>query len=134
MFKALKHLTTLSLLLISGSVVAERWYNQAHVQLGKPLYQQHCAACHGKQAEGAPSWNQRGADGRFPPPPLNGSAHTWHHPMANLYRTIMLGQNNMPAHKDVLSKGQVLAILAWLQSLWPDEIYLAWDRVNTAKD
>lgn len=118
------------LMLGAGAAQAsERWYKPEHVSAGEPLYQTHCASCHGTQAQGAFNWQKRGSDGRFPPPPLNGTAHTWHHPLANLYRTIMRGQNNMPAHQDKLSKGEVLAILAWLQNHWPDEIYAAWARL-----
>ena len=118
------------LLASASSHGAERWYQSEHAQAGEPLFAEHCAACHGQQAQGAPNWNLRGADGRFPPPPLNGSAHMWHHPMRNLYGTIMRGQNNMPAFADKLNKAEVLAIIAWLQSHWPDEIYAAWLRLD----
>ena len=128
MYKA----TLLSALLLLGtaSATAERWYRPQHAQAGLALFAQHCAACHGAQAQGAPNWHQRKPDGRFPPPPLNGSAHMWHHPLGELYTTVMHGQGNMPGFSGRLNKGEVLAIIAWLQSLWPDEIYRAWQRMD----
>ena len=128
----MRHIATLFMLLAcsSSAQAIERWYNAEHVALGAPLYQQHCAGCHGLQAQGAPNWQRLEPDGLYPPPPLNGSAHTWHHSLKGLYRTIWFGQNKMPAHKDRLSKAEILAILAWLQSHWPDEIYAAWDKLN----
>jgi len=47
-----KHAWVLGLLFISSQVEA-RWYQPEHAKLGKPLYEKHCANCHGAQAEGA---------------------------------------------------------------------------------
>jgi cytochrome c len=47
-----KHAWVLGLLFISSQVEA-RWYQPEHAKLGKPLYEKHCASCHGAQAEGA---------------------------------------------------------------------------------
>ena len=116
------------------SVVAgERWYKPVHAEIGAGLYQAHCAACHGTDAEGATNWQQPGPDGHYPPPPLNGSAHAWHHPLAQLFGFIHDGGINMPAMGQVLSRGELLAIIAWFQSLWSDEIYAAWERMNRAE-
>jgi cytochrome c len=94
-----KRVWVLGLLFIS-SLAEARWYQPEHAELGKPLYEKHCASCHGAQAEGAKNWTERPADGRFPPPPLNGSAHMWHHPLPNLVGTIQYGQGNMPAWRE----------------------------------
>ena len=107
-----------------------RWYTPAQVARGKPLFLQHCAKCHGKQAESVPDWQKPLADGTYPPPPLNGSAHTWHHSLALLRRTVREGGaavgGKMPPFIDKLSASEIDAIIAWLQSLWPDEIYARW--------
>ena len=116
-----------------GVLAAERWYKPAHAEIGAGLYQTHCAACHGTRAEGAPNWQYPGPDGHYPPPPLNGSAHAWHHPLRQLFGFIHDGGINMPALGHVLSRGEILAIIAWFQSLWNDEIYAAWDRMNRAE-
>jgi mono/diheme cytochrome c family protein len=101
---------------------------------GQQLYQQNCAVCHGEQGVGAPNWRQRDANGQFPPPPLNGSAHTWHHPWAQLHHKIKnggpAGQSTMPAWKDELSDQQIDDIILWFQSLWPDEVYATWYKMD----
>ena len=58
---------------------------------GSRVFQENCAVCHGKSAEGATNWQRRNADGKFPPPPLNGSGHAWHHPKAVLRSIIEKG-------------------------------------------
>jgi mono/diheme cytochrome c family protein len=101
---------------------------------GLKLYQQTCAACHGKQGEGAANWQQKDADGKFLPPPLNGTGHTWHHPMYMLMDIIKNGTQrlggNMPPWKGTLSDKQIQDILYWVQSQWPTEIYAAWYNNN----
>jgi len=121
---------------IAGESIPARWYKPAYVDAGKSLFAANCASCHGAGAEGAVNWRQPDAEGRFPPPPLNGSGHGWHHPLAALYQTIMAGSpdgsGRMPAWQGKLSQAEVLAIIAWFQSHWPDEIYAAWHRTNEA--
>ena len=107
----------------------QRRYDPAQLARGEQLYNQHCASCHGPSAAGAPNWRQRNADGRYPPPPLNGTAHAWHHPLAQLRQTIKHGGprgSQMPAWDRTLSDAQIDDIIAWFQSLWPAEIYTAW--------
>jgi len=36
----------------------------------------------------------------------------------------------MPAWQETLSIPESLAIIAWLQHYWPDDIYEAWYRMN----
>ena len=107
----------------------------ARLARGGQLYQQYCASCHGDRAQGDPNWRQRGGDGRFPPPPLDGSAHTWHHPMDQLKRVIREGgppgQSNMPGWGDTLSERQIEDIILWFQSLWPDKTYQTWAEMDT---
>ncbi|MCB1725182.1 MAG: cytochrome c [Chromatiaceae bacterium] len=126
-----------ALVLLFGAVHAaqgaDRWFEPRHAAAGRPLFVQHCAACHGQRGEGAPDWRRRLEDGSFPPPPLNGTGHAWHHPLAALYATIATGQGRMPAWSSLLGRGEILAIIAWFQSQWPDEIYAAWARMDRAE-
>ncbi len=120
-----------SLLMISmASFAAEREYDAEVLKTGKTLFRVNCAVCHGTSAGGAGNWQQRGEDGKFPPPPLNGTAHTWHHPRAALMQTIQQGTiqlgGSMPAWQDTLDDEQIDAIITWLTSLWPDEPYEIW--------
>ncbi len=106
--------------------------NREQLARGYTLYQTHCARCHGSDAQGAVNWQRRNSDGSFPPPPLNGTGHAWHHPKAWLFAKIKyggaVGQGVMPPWNDKLSDAEIEALIAWFQSRWPEEIYAAWQR------
>ena len=127
---------TVNAVVASDADLQPRWYQPAHSEIGRKLFETHCAACHGVGAVGDPNWRQPDSSGLSRPPPLNGTAHAWHHPLAVLYKQVMRGSapgvGNMPAFEDVLSRGEVLAIIAYFQSLWSDEIYRAWQRMDEA--
>jgi mono/diheme cytochrome c family protein len=102
---------------------------------GQVLFKRHCSTCHGDHAQGAPNWRHRLADGTYPPPPLNGSGHAWHHPVDKLRLMILDGSQpsgdgepvgHMPPWRDTLSIHDIDAIIAWFQSLWPDPVYAIW--------
>ena len=109
---------------------AERWYSSEQAAAGEKLYAKHCFVCHGANGAGSANWRQRGADGHFPPPPLNGTAHTWHHTLAQLRRTIIKGNAQlggaMPGFGDKLTPEERDQIIAHFQSQWPDNIYRTW--------
>lgn len=117
-----------------GSVMkVVRTTDAAQVARGKTLFAQHCAGCHGNNAQGDANWRQRHPDGTFPPPPLNGSGHAWHHSHAWLHEVIHSGtvpQGRMPAWGATLSDQQIDDIIAWLQSLWPDDVYATWREME----
>ncbi|GMQ95940.1 MAG: hypothetical protein BMS9Abin14_420 [Gammaproteobacteria bacterium] len=110
--------------------VASRWYSADNVSRGGPIFAQFCAGCHGKVAQGSFSWRQRGADGTIQPPPLNGTAHSWHHPIRGLSAQIKFGapggKGNMPGFSQGLSDQDVEDVIAWFQDKWSDEIYASW--------
>lgn len=114
-----------------GYAGSDRWYNDAQVQRGAALFASNCASCHGAKAQGlAEDWRKTDADGNYPPPPLNGSAHAWHHPMKVLRMTIQNGGarfgGKMPPFADKLKPDEIDAIIAWFQNHWSDEIYQTW--------
>lgn len=117
-----------------NSVPAKRSQDFAQVARGGRLFQENCAVCHGKQAEGAPNWRQLDPDGLYPPPPLNGTGHAWHHPKKMLHYVIKNGspggKGKMPAWKEKLSDEEINDIIAWFMSRWPDEVYQAWTRMG----
>lgn len=119
---------------LTVSVQADERTNFALVTKGGKLYQQNCAGCHFVEAQGTATWRQRDADGKFPPPPLNGTGHTWHHPKTVLINLISDGTTsrggNMPAWGDKLSKQDIQAILVWLQSKWPEKTYQTWLEID----
>ncbi len=112
-----------------------RWYNQDQINRGNTLYQANCASCHKPDASGTSNWKTLDANGKLPPPPLNGSAHTWHHPLMVLRRTIVNGGiplgGTMPPFGSKLNLQQIDDILAWVQSHWSDEIFTIWNERNT---
>lgn len=118
----------------ASSGVASRWYSDEQAARGGKLFQQHCASCHKEDASGSPNWKQLNEEGKLPPPPLNGSAHTWHHPLPLLRQVIRNGGipmgGSMPAFKDKLVADEIDDILAWVQTHWSDEIYTTWNQIN----
>ena len=106
----------------------------ALVDRGAVVYQEHCASCHGLNLEGQPGWRTRNADGTLPAPPHDASGHTWHHTDQLLFDLTKLGpgevigggyQSTMPGFADVLHDDDIWAVLAYIESQWPDEIRAA---------
>lgn len=114
--------------------VPGRWYTEAQVEAGEPLYQTYCAVCHAADGSATAEWRTPLADGNYPPPPLNGTAHTWHHPLEVLDNTIANGGAEfggvMPGFGAALDGADRLAIIAWFQSLWSDDIYARWEAIE----
>jgi thiol:disulfide interchange protein DsbC len=126
-------------LFLASTVQAEsRWYDPATVDQGATLFEQNCASCHGLNAEGTADWKKTDADGNYPPPPLNGSAHAWHHSKELLTRTIREGGaklgGSMPAFAGKLTDREIEAVIAYFQSKWPDPVYQKWASANEAGD
>jgi len=112
------------------TAIPGRWYTKEQVAEGQHLYQLHCSTCHGSRAQSIPDWKKPGSNGMYPPPPLNGTAHAWHHSLNLLRKTVREGGvrlgGQMPGFADKLKPQEVDAILAWVQSLWTEQIYQAW--------
>lgn len=88
--------------------------------------------CHLENGTGTENWQSRNSDGTLPPPPLNGTAHTWHHDFGVLARTIIDGGarlgGSMPGFGETLSAREIAEVIAYVQSLWPEEIYQRWSK------
>lgn len=103
------------------------------VERGRSLFAANCAACHGASGEGQPDWHISNPDGTLPAPPLNGDGHTWHHADGFLYQVVDEGgefqedprvpgfQSAMPAFGDRLSHQEIVAVLAYVKTLWADK-------------
>ena len=120
---------------VSSAAPVKRWYGPEQVQRGALVYTQHCMECHGQNAEGTKNWRQRGADGKFPPPPIDGTGHAWHHPINILGAQIKFGapggKGSMPGFAEKLSDEQIIDVIAWFQDKWPDGIYATWAEMQS---
>ncbi|MBQ0756354.1 MAG: cytochrome c [Amphritea sp.] len=125
----------ISVILLSGCSDSEprvegRWYSQSQVDMGKRLFIDNCAECHGVAAQGTRDWNKPEANGKYPPPPLNGKAHAWHHPLKGLKQSITNGGiaigGSMPGFGDKLSDAETDAVISFFQTKWPQPTYQAW--------
>ena len=107
----------------------------AQVTLGKAVYVQHCASCHGTNLEGQPDWQLRKPDGKMPAPPHDTTGHTWHHPDEVLFGITREGiaafappgyESDMPAFGGTLSDEEIRAVLAFIASRWPENVRARW--------
>ena len=105
--------------------------NPTQVTMGRSVYADHCASCHGAKLEGEPNWQTRKPTARLPAPPHDASGHTWHHPDAQLFGIVKNGigpyappgyQSDMPAFGSALSDEQIWAVLTYIKSSWPEHI------------
>ena len=118
------------------------YQSQSAITAGKTIYAEQCAACHGANLEGqVPDWRSPGEDGLLPAPPHDASGHTWHHADLLLFRITKYGtealiggdyRSNMAGFGEVLSDAEILAVLGYIKSTWPDRVRAAHDRVNAA--
>ena len=107
---------------------------EAVIALGRGLYDENCASCHGANLQGQPDWKIPLENGRYPAPPHDATGHTWHHDDAMLTDYIRRGgqavldgmgvsmTSGMPAFGEILTDGDIAAILAFIKSTWPDRI------------
>lgn len=96
----------------SGSLTASA--QPAH---GKELYDKDCAVCHGPNGRGVPGWRYQAR----PAPPLDSSAHAWHHEDDQLLAMILdkpAPDSVMPAWRGVLTREDALDIVAYIKTLW----------------
>ncbi len=102
------------------------------VALGQKTFEKNCVTCHGVGAQGlAKDWKQKLPNGKYPAPPLNGTAHAWHHSPKALLTTINNGGialgGWMPSFKDQLNEDEKQGVLDYLHSLWPETIQQKYD-------
>ena len=113
--------------------------NKETILLGKSVYIQNCASCHGVKLEGQKDWMSRLPDGLMPAPPHDETGHTWHHSDKYLFMITkygiedIIGQkypNNMPAYKDKLSDKEIISVLSYIKSTWPNKVKKIHDQIN----
>ena len=84
------------------------------------LYQENCAGCHGKDLAGGSGssliddqWVYGPSDAEIAAVIRNGVVDV-----------------DMPAWEGKLSDMEIMAIIAWLQSLWPDDKFKIWQEID----
>lgn len=108
---------------------------------GELLYSQCCAACHGTDLEGQTvDWRTPGADGKLPAPPHDETGHTWHHPDVLLFDITKYGiaaaaqldeyESAMPIYQGILQDHEIIAILSFIKSTWPEDVRDRHDELN----
>jgi mono/diheme cytochrome c family protein len=110
------------------------------VARGQAVYVAQCASCHGRNLEGQPDWQTRDKDGFLPAPPHDQSGHTWHHPDRLLFDITKRGlaeaanlndyKTRMPAFGDVLADEDIVAVLSYIKSQWPEDVQQRHNELN----
>jgi len=111
----------------------------AIVAHGQAVYADYCASCHGAELQGEPDWDAPKENGRLPAPPHDISGHTWHHTDALLVELTAKGaaavigmgyESDMPGFAGTLSDEDIIAVLSFIKSRWPEEVRRRHDELN----
>lgn len=78
---------------------------------GQTLYDAACAECHGLDGKGY-------AQSLVLAPPLDGSAHSWHHPDSQILGLLRFGGMTMPAVAASWTDDDIEATLTYVKSRW----------------
>lgn len=109
------------------------------VARGEEIYDALCASCHGVDLEGQDNWRAPGPNGRALAPPHDASGHTWHHPDIQLFQIVKFGtaalvgngyESDMAGYGETLSDAEIVDVMAYIKSTWPEEIIARHDAMN----
>lgn len=100
------------------------------VRRGRAVFAEHCSACHGANLEGELAAGGTPPEGEPAAPPLNGTAHAWHHADGELFVMVKDGPgalvsdrpSRMPAFGAVLADAYIWAIVAYIKTVWPMDV------------
>lgn len=107
--------------------------------LGKKVYEQRCASCHGITGEGQyPSVQTQSTSAVLGAPPHNATGHSWLHSDAHLLLVIRKGFSAtgfpaMPAFGNELSENEMQAVINYIKTWWQPE-QLAAQATTNAKN
>lgn len=113
------------------------------IAVGQGIYADQCAACHGARLEGQPKWRIRGEDRLLQAPPHDATGHTWHHDDETLFTLTKYGlaglmedapPSGMPVFEGVLTDDEIIAVLSFIKSTWPDDLREYHDELNAQSD
>ena len=110
------------------------FHKEPDIEVGRTMYQETCASCHGANLEGQPNWQSANSNGTYPAPPHDETGHTWHHGDEMLLKYIRKGgqvvldemgvefMSGMPAFGEQLSDAEIEAIVAYIKSTWSERV------------
>jgi mono/diheme cytochrome c family protein len=122
-----------------ADVIELRPNDPVYVKLGKNIYMEQCASCHGVNLEGQEGWRDKMVDGMRLAPPHDRSGHTWHHPDELLFNLTkygfeaMIGRKykvSMPVYEGLLKDSEIIAALSYIKSTWPADVVEIHDKLN----
>lgn len=102
--------------------------DKERVARGQVIYNQYCVKCHGEKGVGENPSDPYATDpqGNYVAPPLDGSAHAWHHTDDDLVQFISDGSPRNPrmkAWKETLGQEEIRDVVEYIKSLWgPKEL------------
>ena len=110
-----------------------------YVKMGKKVYVEQCASCHGVNLEGQDGWRNTKLDGMRLAPPHDKSGHTWHHADEVLFNLTKYGfkamisedyEVSMPVYNGIIKDHEIVAVLSYIKSTWPADIAEIHDKIN----
>ena len=78
-------------------------------------------------------------NGILPAPPHDQSGHAWHHSDNYLFKITKYGiekfideayPNNIPAYEKILSDDEIISVLSYIKSEWPEDIIYRHNKIN----
>ncbi|MCA0921728.1 c-type cytochrome [Pseudooceanicola nanhaiensis] len=109
------------------------WTDSEIVARGEVLYEAQCTACHGSLAATAPVQETSA-------PPHDENGHSWEHPDYALFQLTKSGEvaelcrsvegSDMPQFADALTDRQIVDVLSYIKSTWPEETRQKQEAVN----
>ncbi len=110
--------------------------DKVQVEIGKKIYQENCASCHGMNRQGPENPKDFG---KRKPPRLDAKGHGFHHGDQTHFGQIVKGSRDkagkpiddgMPPFGEVLSKQEIWATIAYIKSHWPHAMRMKQDMMN----
>lgn len=122
-------LAVIAVLLLWVHLSGNDQFSAKTIAIGRAVYQQHCASCHGVKLDGQPEWQTPLPTGRLPAPPHDATGHTWHHSDRILFNITRNGtaavvgggyESDMRGFGSIISDDEIRAVLVFIKSSWPE--------------
>jgi mono/diheme cytochrome c family protein len=111
----------------------------ALVALGKRIYMDACASCHGRALQGQPLWQLNDQFAARRAPAHDATGHTWQHSDEDLFHKTKFGRfpsqpadavTAMPAFATILADREIMAAVAFIKARWPLGMRVAQATLN----